>query len=438
MSGLCPVRFGGIGDVMRVVREGPIKITKATIEGAWRRRSSEQRLILGDAVCRGLALVVNATSMSWVFSYKPRGQDPINGKRFATRSITIGNPESHSPDDARSIAGQHKGNAKSGKDPAGERKAQIAASAVVRGLTMGRLIDAYEEALPKRPKMRGSGTISARQAAAEIAHLRKAVATISGETKPASEVTAQHLRAILKACGDQHATARHRYGAMSRFFDWAIDERRITVNPCLLMAKARRPRAVNARQRFLTIPETAALWHAAEQLTPLHRDLVRFIIAVPCRRGEAAEMDWSHISLSEAIWSQPGHMTKNNDAHRIYLPSLAMDILRSRHMVADKPANGLVFPAPRSGKPIDTFSDIKEALNDRIPELTDWRFHDLRRTFATALGEAGVSESVADAVLNHRQSATRGGVLGVYQHAQRWPDQMAAMKHWNSTLERAL
>jgi integrase len=423
---------------MRVVREGPIKITKAIIDGAWRRRSSDQRLVLGDAVCRGLALVVNATSMSWVFAYKPRGLDPVTGKRFSSRSITIGNPQSHSPDDARAMAGLHKGSAKSGKDPADERRSQIAISAKVRGQTMERLVDAYAIALSKRPKMRGSGTLSPRQSAAEIAHLRKAVASIGGESKPASEVTADDIRAVLKACGDQAATARHRYGAMSRFFDWVIDESIIHVNPCLLLAKGRRPRAVNARKRFLTISETASLWRAASHLAPLPRDLVRFIIAVPCRRGEAAEMDWSHLNLAEAIWSQPSHMTKNGDLHRIFLPNLAMETLEVRHRAAGKPASGLVFPAPRSGKAVDTFSDFKEALNKQLPNLSDWRFHDLRRTFATALGEAGISEAVADAILNHRQSATRGGVLGVYQLAQRWPERVAAMKYWEEMLREAV
>jgi integrase len=423
---------------MRVVREGPVKITKAAIEAAWRRRSSEQRLVLGDAECRGLALVVNATSMSWIFAYKPRGLDPVSGTRFSSRSITIGSPQSHSPDDARAVAGQHKGSAKSGKDPAQERKAQIASSAKDRGQTIGRLIDTYATALPKRPKMRGSGIISARQAAAEIVHLRKAIETINAEAKPASDISSDHLRTMLKLCADKAATARHRFGAMSRFFDWAIDEGIVTLNPCLQLAKGRRPRAVSARQRFLTLPETAALWQAAGNLDPLPRDLVRFFIAVPSRRGEAASMDWSHINMAEAIWSQPGHMTKNRDAHRIYLPTLAMEILTARHLAAGKPTSGLVFPAPRSGKVIDTFGDIKAALNTQLPSLADWRFHDLRRTFATALGEAGISEAVADAILNHRQSATRGGVLGVYQLAQRWPEQVAAMKHWGDALLDAI
>jgi integrase len=67
-----------------------------------------------------------------------------------------------------------------------------------------------------------------------------------------------------------------------------------------------------------------------------------------------------------------------------------------------------------------------------------WRFHDFRRSFATTLGESGVSETVADAILNHRQSATRSGVLGTYQRAQRWPEQVEAMKVWNNALERAI
>ncbi len=50
---------------MQVVSESPTKITKATIDAAWRRRMPDHRLIVRDKDCRGLALIVNATSMSW-------------------------------------------------------------------------------------------------------------------------------------------------------------------------------------------------------------------------------------------------------------------------------------------------------------------------------------------------------------------------------------
>jgi hypothetical protein len=104
---------------------------------------------------------------------------------------------------------------------------------------------------------------------------------------------------------------------------------------------------------------------------------------------------------------------------------------------------GLVFPAPKSGDVLNTFSDLKSTLTDLTKSddgaaVTGWTWHDMRRSFATALGEAGIPEAVADAVLNHRQSATRGGVLGVYQRASRWPEQVRAMELWGRLLAAAI
>ena len=109
-----------------------------------------------------------------------------------------------------------------------------------------------------------------------------------------------------------------------------------------------------------------------------------------------------------------------------------------RHEAAGRPASGLVFPAPRSSKTITTFSAIRRALKEAAPDLVGWRLHDMRRSFATALGEAGVSETIADAILNHRQAATRSGVLGVYQRSVRWPEQVEAMKFWGEFLAAAV
>lgn len=75
------------------------------------------------------------------------------------------------------------------------------------------------------------------------------------------------------------------------------------------------------------------------------------------------------------------------------------------------------------------------------PFPNGWRYRSapyLRRSFATALGEAGIPEVIADAMLNHRQSASRGGVLGVYQRASRWPDQPKAMELWGRILMAAI
>ncbi|GAA0571167.1 tyrosine-type recombinase/integrase [Craurococcus roseus] len=424
---------------MRVLREGPARITKATVDAAWRRRRPGERLLIGDAGCRGLALVVNPTGMAWRFDYKARGTDPRTGKRFPTRSVTIGNPETHSPDAARNAAGRIKGEAKAGADPAAVKRAAIAGAAKRRALTMDRLVEDCATALPSRPKLRGTGTVSAAHAADEVAHVKAAVAAMKAGDRPVAEIGVAELRAALAAFAPMPATARHRFGALSRFFDWCQDEGHVALNPCALVAKARRPRAVAARQHHLAPAELARLWHAAGEadgLAPVHRDLIRFLLAVPCRRGEAAAMDWAHVALGAGVWTQPGALTKNGDLHRVQLPPLALGILRERHAATGAPGAGLVFPAPKSRKPVDTFSDMKAALCDAA--FGGWRWHDFRRSFATALGEGGVAEPVVDAVLNHRQAATRGGVLGVYQRAQRWPEQVRAMEVWGAILAAAI
>jgi integrase len=398
-----------------------------------------------DKDCRGLALIINPTTMTWSYAYRPRGTDPVTGRRWPNRTVTLGNPASHSPDDARAEANRIKGQAVAGGDPAAERKARAADEQRKRGSTLQRLLDDYARGLSRRPKLRGTGLPSPEYVADEVAHTRQALADMKAEDMPAANLTDAELRRLLGMAGGV-TTARKRFGALSRFLDWCQDAGHIQANPCALISRSRRPKAPQARSHYLTTAELARLWEAAGRLRePVWRDLARFLIVVPCRRGEAAALDWSHLDIVAAEWRQPGHMTKNRDPHRLYLHALALDVLRERQKATG--AKGLVFPAPVSGGVLDTFSSIKSALTAATgpqdgevgpPALEGWTWHDFRRSFATALGEASIPEAVADAVLNHRQSATRGGVLGVYQRASRWPEQLRAMELWGKLLAAAL
>lgn len=289
--------------------------------------------------------------------------------------------------------------------------------------------------------MRGDGLPSAVYVAEDLAQVRLALADMQAGNLPAAALGGPELRRLIDGSANAAGAARHRFGALSRFLDWCQDAGHIQANPCTLIPRTRRPRAVQGRSHYLTPAELARLWQAADRLGEVvWRDFARFLIAVPCRRAEAAKLDWSHLDLVAAEWRQPGHMTKNREAHRLHLHPLALEVLRERHKATG--GKGLVFPAPRSGDVVKTFAAIKDALiaatSTEGKVLTGWNWHDTRRSFATALGEAGVSETVADAVLNHRQSATRGGVLGTYQRGSRWPEQMRAMGLWGKMLADAI
>jgi integrase len=419
--------------VQTITQGKPIRITRDTIARAWNARQEKARLVWRDNMCRGLALVVNPTGMTWTYSYRPRGNDPATGKRWSNRTVTLGVPGTMAPEKARDAANQIKGEVAGGSDPATSIRAKRKETIERRAATLGRLADAYAEILPRRPKLRGAGAASPDYVANELRSLRQAIADMGAQDLPAAELEPVHIRRMLALHGARPGAARLRFGALSRFLDWLVDDETLPQNPCSRLSRGTKPKPAAARTHYLTVPELVTLWRAADKLPELHRDFLRMLIAIPCRRGEAASLEWQHLDLDSGVWSQPEKLTKNGSPHTFFLHPLILHTLRRRHAAMGKPKAGPVFAAPRTGRALTTWRDAKEQLV-QAAGMEGWRLHDTRRSFATACAENGVLETVADAVLNHRQSGTRGGVLGVYQMATRWPEQRAALELWGRML----
>jgi integrase len=422
---------------MKVTREGPVKIGVKTIERAWRSRTKDARHVITDSERPGLALIVNATSMSWSYSYKPRGVDPATGKRFNSKSVALGSPDTLSPDAARAEANRIRDAVSTGGDPAAERKAAIVAAALARASTVERTMADYFTFLPTKEKKNGGG-ISETWVRQQAAHLRHAVAALGIAASPLADVDARTVRKLQQSGAS--SSYRHRFGAINRFFDWCVHEDLIAVNPCASIDRAYRPAAGGKRERTPSLRDLALIWAATEKaLEETFRDFVRFAICVPARRGEIATMDWGHVDLEARVWRQPGRLTKNREPHELYLHDLALEILTRRWEAAGRPKAGLVFPAPRAMKPIASFSGMLRALHRAAPDVEPFALHDMRRSFAGTLGRLGEdSDQTVDAVLNHRQSATRGGVLGVYNRSVRLPAQHAALERWGRLIADAL
>jgi integrase len=240
----------------------------------------------------------------------------------------------------------------------------------------------YERAMPARLKLRGAGLPSRVYVAGELAQVRLALAELGANDLPAADLGVAELRRLTAGGAKGSANPRGRFGVLSRFLDWAVDAEFIPINACSMIGRARRPKSPQARANYLSLQDLARLWRAADGLRePVWRDFARFLIAVPCRRGEAAHLDWAHLDVDAAEWRQPGQMTKNSEAHRLHLHPLALGVLADRRTVAngavdgaDKTraqsgsakaptCSGLVFPGPASGRPLNTFSTIKRALS---------------------------------------------------------------------------
>ena len=149
-------------------------------------------------------------------------------------------------------------------------------------------------------------------------------------------------------------------------------------------------------------------------------DLVLFMIATGCRLGEALALKWSEVHLDsatveirttairvkgEGVVIKPS--PKTSSSRRVLeLPSWCVETLLRR----DRPASGLVFPAPRSGAvrdPSNTIKALHRVMGTRI------KTHTYRKTLATLMDDAGLPTRKASDQLGHsRTSQTQDAYFG--------------------------
>jgi integrase len=80
--------------------------------------------------------------------------------------------------------------------------------------------------------------------------------------------------------------------------------------------------------------------------------------------------------------------------------------------------------------PISGFGNMKARLEGLVG-IEDWRLHDLRTAFASALCDAGEPENVVDRVLNHVASGSApSAVSRVYNRSEMLPQRARVLGRW--------
>ena len=69
-------------------------------------------------------------------------------------------------------------------------------------------------------------------------------------------------------------------------------------------------------------------------------------------------------------------------------------------------------------------------IDARAAGLTNWRFHDLRRTARTNLASLGVAPFIAELILGHQQK----GVHAIYDTHRYQAEKREALERWASRL----
>ncbi|PJI97294.1 site-specific recombinase XerD [Acidovorax sp. 69] len=134
------------------------------------------------------------------------------------------------------------------------------------------------------------------------------------------------------------------------------------------------------RIRSLTKEEFARL---LDQLPEHLRDMAVFSVATGLRQSNVTKLQWRQISLERRHLWVAGEDHKNGKAHSVPLNEAAMQVLQKRQ------GDHLTYVFTYEGKPIVQVNTKAWRAALKRADIEDFRWHDLRHTFATWHRQAG-------------------------------------------------
>ena len=141
------------------------------------------------------------------------------------------------------------------------------------------------------------------------------------------------------------------------------------------------------------------------------------------RLREISQASWNEILIADGTLNLPASRTKNKRPHQIQLSDQAQNIIQTLPRIEGQ---FLVFTTYGTTA-VSGFSKIKKRL-DTISGVHEWRFHDLRRSFATHITERlSISPVKADRILNHVTGQV-SGVAAIYQHGEYLEERWIALQ----------
>ncbi len=150
----------------------------------------------------------------------------------------------------------------------------------------------------------------------------------------------------------------------------------------------------NRRLRFLSKEECKALITSCD---PHLKPIVIMALNTGCRKGEILSLEWDkHIDLRHGFITLD--RTKNGERKEIPINDTLRQTLQGLTRRLDVP---YAFYDHGTGRP---YRDIKRSFKTALRRsgIKDFKFHDLRHTFASHLVMAGVDLTTVSKLLGHK------------------------------------
>jgi integrase len=359
-----------------------------TAHGVEKAKAGGARREIVDAAVDGLRLIIQPTgAKSWGFRYS------FGGKHHKK---TIGRYPGIPLGDAREAARAALRALGRGIDPS--------RSGVASG-SLDAAIASY-----KRLHVAGLRPSTRYYVERELARAAKAWAG-----RPVNEVKRRDVIALVDEAAERGPNAGNCcLQVASAFFAWCLSRDLVEFNPAI---GVRRVAPAPVRDRVLDDAELVAVWNAADKVGGRYGAFTKMLMLTGARRDEMAKLEPGEFR-NDAI-ELPAHKVKTGTSHRIALTPMMRQVLDTL------PKTNMRYVMTGTDAPISHGDAPKKAIV--TPSVAPWRFHDLRRSFATGLAILGVLPHIIELTLNHKPR----GITAVYQRHRYDADVKAAFELWS-------
>jgi len=418
-----------------------LKLTAKSVENAKPPVAGQVEYF--DAALPGFALrVTDKGRKSWVLFYRVQS-GPEKGRQ---RRLTLGPYPLLSLAEARATAQDALLKIERGGDPAKEKQEARSAPAPTV-YTFAAVAEAFLEEYSKARK---------RSWFEDERNLRLHVTPLWGK-HPVTSIIRADVDELIDGIAKRGTpiAANRTLAVVRKLFNWAVTKPRfgLETSPVVRITP---PGAEVSRDRWLRDDEVRLFWLACEQIGYPFGRFAQLLLLTASRRDMVASIRWSDIDLEKRLWTVPGTFMKSGREHVVPLSRLATEIIQSVPVIA---GIDFLFPAQRrragrafGERHISGFSDIKERLDatmlvlarkeaaerGRDPEtvkpIPDWRFHDLRRTATTHMGELRVPRHIRKLILDHVER----DVTGIYDRYEYLDERRDALERWAAKIERLI
>ncbi len=195
--------------------------------------------------------------------------------------------------------------------------------------------------------------------------------------------------------GNKPATINRLISVLQHMFTKAHDWGMVSAEVLKRMRKAKQLEENNARLRFLTTEECQELIEACEDHL---RPIVVTALHTGARKSEILNLRWEQVDLKHGFILFKGSMAKNGERREVPISDTLRETLSGIVRRLDLP---FVFYNPGTDEPYTMVTrSFASAL--KKAKISDFKFHDLRHTFASHLAMAGVELITIKELLGHK------------------------------------